>query len=191
MATVFGQEGRNLYKAFFIPNTAKRRAALDEWIKETAPIIQAAVAQELQDLVEFVTENRWTEEGWRRGEEKLRQLQNSYHLIMDIKLRPVGSREQIAVKGMLPDPVVRKTEIDLHGMTITEAIPIVEQFLRDSYGSHERRIWIIHGKGTGILRDEVRQRLGAHPLVESFTPVDQAHGEESATQVELKEWEFR
>lgn len=71
MSTVFGQEGRNLYNVFFIPDAAKRRAALDEWIKSTTPIIQAAVTQELDDLVEFITKDRWTEDGWRRGEAKL------------------------------------------------------------------------------------------------------------------------
>ncbi|MFC2065459.1 hypothetical protein ACFLUO_01125 [Chloroflexota bacterium] len=45
MPIVFGQEGRNLYNAFFIPDTEKRRAALEEWIKSTTPVIQAAVTQ--------------------------------------------------------------------------------------------------------------------------------------------------
>ncbi len=47
-------------------------------------------------------------------------------------------------------------------------------------------VWIIHGKGEGILREEVRKRLNNHPLVESFTTADQAHGEEGATQVDIK-----
>jgi hypothetical protein len=42
--------------AYFIPDTAKRCAALNEWIKSTTPIIQAAIARELQDLVDFITE---------------------------------------------------------------------------------------------------------------------------------------
>lgn len=190
MATIFGQEGRNLYSAFFIPDTAKRRAVLDEWIKSTAPVIQAAVTQELQDLVEFVTENRWTEEGWRRGEEKLRRIQNDYHLVMDIKLRTIGSREQIKIKGEIPPPIMKITEIDLHGMKVAEAMPLVENFLQESYRVHERRVWIIHGKGEGILREEVRRHLQNHPLVESSIPADQAHGEEGATEVIIKEWKF-
>lgn len=188
MATVFGQEGRNLYNAFFIPDTSKRRAALDEWIESTTPAIQAAVTQELHDLVEFVTENRWTEEGWRRGEAKLRQLQNSYHLTMDIKLRPIGSRDN--VKGEIPPPIMKITEIDLHGMKVADAMPLVENFLQESYKVHERKVWIIHGKGTGVLREEARKLLEHHPLVESSIPADQAHGEEGATEVIIKEWKF-
>ena len=67
---------------------------------------------------------------------------------------------------------------------------LVEEFLKDSYDSHERIVWIIHGKGTGVLREEVRRYLESHRLVESFVPADQAYGEEGATQVEIKEWEF-
>ena len=40
MAAVFGEEGRNLYNAFFIPDTAKRRTALHKWMKSTAPMIR-------------------------------------------------------------------------------------------------------------------------------------------------------
>jgi len=186
MATVFGKEGNDLYSAFFIPDSKKRRAALDAWIKSTTPVIQAAVSEELMALIEFVTEGRWTEEGWRRGEEKLRRIQNDYHLIMDIKLRKLGSREKFI--GALSVPVIRKTELDLHGKMVNEAISLVEEFLKESYNSHERRVWIIHGKGTGVLREKVRRLLENHPLVESFTPADQSHGEEGATQVDIIEW---
>jgi len=172
----------------FLPDSAKRRAALDAWIKSTTPVIQTAVTQELQDLVDFITENRWTEEVWRRGEEGLRRIQNDYHLIMDIKMRQVSRRDNL--RGALPDPIMRETEIDLHGMTVSESMPLVETFLKDSYKAHERKVWIIHGKGTGVLREEVRKHLENHPLVESFASADQSHGEEGATEVIMKEWEF-
>lgn len=51
-------------------------------------------------------------------------------------------------------------------------------------------VWIIHGKGEGILREEVKKRLEQHPLVESFIPADEAHGGEGATEVIIKEWKF-
>ncbi len=192
MVTVFGKEGRNLYNAYFIPDTSKRRAALDEWIKSTTPIIQAAVTHELQDLVDQMTENRWTEEGWRRGEEKFRSIQNETHLVMGITLRTVHASRGVKIRGKLPNPIIRKTEIDLHGMTVAEATPLVENLLKDSYKAHEQKVWIIHGKGTGVLREEVRKNLGNHPLVESFTPADKSHGgEEGATEVVIKEWKFR
>lgn len=188
MATIFGKEERGFYNAFFIPDTKKRREALNVWIDSTTPIIQATVKEELKAFVDWVTSNRWDEKGWREGEEKLRRIQNEYHLVMDINLRKVSSRERVEVKGTVPDPIIRQTEIDLHDMTVNEALPTVEQFLQESFKVHERRIWIIHGKGEGVLREEVRKYLDHHQLVESFAPADQAHGEEGATQVDLEEW---
>ncbi|MFC1964122.1 Smr/MutS family protein [Chloroflexota bacterium] len=159
---------------------------MDEWVETTTPIIQAAVREELKAFIEFITKDRWTEKGWRSGEEKLRRIQNGFHLVMDIKLRQISSNEEF--RGKIPAPVILKTEIDLHGKTVNEAIPLVEKFIRDSYRAHERRVWIIHGKGTGVLREEVRQRLTNHPLVESFNSADQSHGEEGATQVDIIDW---
>ena len=186
MAIVFGKEECDFYSAFFIPDSTKRRDVLDAWIESTTPVIQVAVKEELKDFIESITEGRWTEDGWRRGEEKLRQMQNSYHLIMDIQIRQISSRNR--TKGTSPDPVMQKIEIDLHGMTVNEAIPLIDEFLKESYEAHERRVWIIHGKGTGVLRREVRQHLENHRLVESFTPADKSHGEEDATQVDILEW---
>lgn len=188
VTTVFGKEGRDLYNAFFIPNTMMRRIELSQWVTSTARIVQAAVTQELKDFVESFTENAMTEQGWRYAEAKRRQMQDDYTLVMDIKLRKVSPKEQ--VRGSMLDPVVRQTEIDLHGMTPDDAMWTVKKFLHDSYDAHERRIWIIHGRGQGILRDKVRKYFEDHPLIESFTTADQSHGADGATQVDIKEWEF-
>ena len=87
--------------------SARALSALDAWVESATPAIQVAVSEELKAFIEFVTEGRWTEEGWKRGEEKLRRIQNDYHLIMDIKLRKLTSRERF--KGELPVPVVWKS----------------------------------------------------------------------------------
>ncbi|MFC1939976.1 hypothetical protein ACFLXO_04765 [Chloroflexota bacterium] len=110
MTTVLGKEGDNLYTAFYEPNAKKRKKALDKWVKKTAPSIQKAIAEELTSLVEFITQDRWTDEGWKRGEEKLRRIQPDYHLIMDIKLRSLSGRERKSYKGELPPSAFKKEE---------------------------------------------------------------------------------
>jgi DNA mismatch repair protein MutS2 len=77
------------------------------------------------------------------------------------------------------------TEIDLHGMTVDEAIPAVNQFLDKVYRKHIRRAWIIHGKGTGTLRRAVRLHLMKHPLVSSCANADAYMGGDGVTQVEI------
>ena len=110
MTIVLGKEGDNLYTAFYEPDAKKRKKALDKWIKKTAPSIQKAIAEELASLVEFVTQDRWTDEGWKRGEVKLRRIQPDYHLVMDIKLRSLSKRELESCKGELPPSAFKKQE---------------------------------------------------------------------------------
>jgi hypothetical protein len=98
-----GNIGNDFYTAFYEPDAAKRREALQAWVKSAAPEIQAAVESELTAFVEWVSEGRWTDDGWKRGQEKLRRIQNDYPLVMDIRLRKLGSREKYI--GQLPGRV--------------------------------------------------------------------------------------
>jgi DNA mismatch repair protein MutS2 len=76
-------------------------------------------------------------------------------------------------------------EFDLHGLTVDEALTLVNTFLYKSSISGLRRVWIIHGKGTGALRQEVRRYLTNHPLVMVCSTADGNRGGIGATQVEL------
>ncbi len=110
MVTVLGKEGDNFYTAFYEPDHKKRKKSLDKWVKKTTPAVQKAVTEELKSLVDFVMENRWTDEGWKAGEEKLRRIQPDYHLVMDIKLRSLTGRERKDFKGELPASAFKKEE---------------------------------------------------------------------------------
>lgn len=110
MTTVFGKEGDSFYTAFYELDSKKRKKALDTWIKKTTPIVQKAVAEELKVFVELVTQDRWTDEGWKLGEAKLRRMQPDYHLVMDIKLRSLSRRELEGFKGELPASTFKKDE---------------------------------------------------------------------------------
>jgi DNA-nicking Smr family endonuclease len=78
------------------------------------------------------------------------------------------------------------TELDLHHLTVDEAIPRIEDFLNDIYTAGLHHALIIHGKGTGVLRQEVSRYLAGHPLVKSYHPADRYSGGIGATEVELK-----
>lgn len=79
------------------------------------------------------------------------------------------------------------SELDLHGKTVEEAIPLVDRFLEDCFCGGMNRVWIVHGKGTGTLRQEVRQHVGRHRFVRSFSTADGSHGGDGAVQVDLGE----
>jgi DNA mismatch repair protein MutS2 len=76
-------------------------------------------------------------------------------------------------------------ELDLHRLTVEEAIPQLERFLYASFQAGLRRVWVVHGRGSGVLRREVGRYLARHPLVKSFRSADRSRGGPGATEVEL------
>ncbi len=81
-----------------------------------------------------------------------------------------------------------REEIDLHRLTVDEAIPKLDDFLHAAFQAGLYQVRVIHGKGSGILRREVGRYLSDHPLVRFHEPADRYHGGIGATQVELSEW---
>jgi DNA mismatch repair protein MutS2 len=78
-------------------------------------------------------------------------------------------------------------ELRLRHLTVDEALPKLDQFLHDAFMAGLTEARVIHGKGTGMLRETVRRVLRKHPLVKSFRPGDKWEGGEGVTIVEFTE----
>ena len=78
------------------------------------------------------------------------------------------------------------TEINVIGLNVDEAIPIVDKFLDDSYLAKLQSVRIVHGKGTGKLREGIQSFLKKHPHVKSYRIGTFGEGEMGVTVVELK-----
>ena len=78
-------------------------------------------------------------------------------------------------------------EVRLRHLTMDEALPKLDQYLHDAFMAGLIQVRVIHGKGTGTLRQMVRQQLAGHPLVKSCRPGDYGEGGEGVTIVELAE----
>ena len=78
------------------------------------------------------------------------------------------------------------TEIDLRGMESIEAVLAAERYLDSAAMAHLKTVTIIHGKGTGVLRDAVRKMLKTNKLVKSWRQGLYGEGEAGVTVVELK-----
>ena len=78
------------------------------------------------------------------------------------------------------------TEVDLRGLTVDEALLVLDRFLDDAVLSGLGQVTIIHGKGTGALRAAVQQHLRTHPSVKSFRLGTYGEGEMGVTIAEMK-----
>jgi len=77
-------------------------------------------------------------------------------------------------------------EINVIGLNVYEAIPIVDKYLDDCYLTSLETLRIIHGKGTGKLRQGIHTFLKKHSHVKSFRLGTFGEGEIGVTVVELK-----
>ena len=79
-----------------------------------------------------------------------------------------------------------QTTCDVRGLTLDEAILQVDQFLDAAELQRLGEVFIIHGKGTGVLRAGIQQELRHHPHVRKFRLGKYGEGEDGVTVVELK-----
>lgn len=78
-----------------------------------------------------------------------------------------------------------QNSLDIRGEATDEGIYELDQYLDNAIRQHLGEVFIIHGKGTGKLRDAVRQHLRHHRQVKSFRPGVYGEGEDGVTVVTL------
>ena len=77
------------------------------------------------------------------------------------------------------------SSLDLRGARVDEALEALSSYLDDASLAGLEQVLIIHGLGTGALRDAVRKTCGAHPLVRSQRAGERGEGGDGATIVKL------
>jgi DNA mismatch repair protein MutS2 len=82
-------------------------------------------------------------------------------------------------------PAGAPEQIEVRGQTLDEALPAIEKFLDDGFRAGVPRLRVVHGKGTGKMRNAVRQMLAKHPLVKGFDYAEPRDGGEGVTVVEM------
>lgn len=78
------------------------------------------------------------------------------------------------------------TEINLIGMTVDEALAYLDKYLDDAYLSHIPSVRIVHGKGSGALRNAVQNHLKRQKYIKSFRLGTFGEGDSGVTIAEFK-----
>ncbi len=87
-----------------------------------------------------------------------------------------------------PDPVPVPIDgtLDLHAFRPSEVGELVPEWIDACHAAGLRELRVIHGKGTGALRQSVEALLAHHPLVLSFRTAQEDGGGWGATLVQLR-----
>ncbi|WP_211746725.1 endonuclease MutS2 [Paenibacillus sp. Marseille-Q4541] len=93
-------------------------------------------------------------------------------------------RHVTAVKRTRDDNV--KSELDLRGANLEEALVDADRFIDEAFLSNLGQVYLIHGKGTGVLRTGIQDYLRKHKNVKSYRLGNYGEGGSGVTVVELK-----
>ncbi len=112
---------------------------------------------------------------------------------MTLRLDSVERRAPATGDAKTGDTLIRREihktrvsfELDLRGKRAEEVEPLLDGYLNEASLSGLSRVRIIHGFGTGTVRQIVRQALVSHPLVASFQPGEQSEGGDGVTIVSM------
>ncbi len=125
MPTVFESISDGFYTAFFEPDAEKRRNKIKAWIKESTPIIQSAVENDLKTYLDKLLEGTWEEKGW---EARAKKFYGPYHapirkkdtpdttfideykLSLDLTIRRISPSKDMIVNPLTPEVRVKTNE---------------------------------------------------------------------------------
>lgn len=133
------------------------------------------------EVVEFKNNNVFVKSGLLKTRVKLSDIM----IIDKPKKKPVKTQHNLYRTSSRADKDV-KTEIDMRGETVDEAIGELGLFIDRCVLNNIEEIRIIHGKGTGVLRTAVGDYLKTHPNVAEYRLGRYGEGENGVTIAKLK-----
>ncbi len=130
---------------------------------------------------------------WAGASEAMVQLGIMKMKVARKDLQLVASKPEAKAPAQRVAPGVKRTrddnvrmELDLRGQNLEESLMEVDRFLDESFLSNLGQVYIIHGKGTGVLRTGISDYLRRHKHVKSYRLGNYGEGGAGVTVVELQ-----
>jgi DNA mismatch repair protein MutS2 len=98
----------------------------------------------------------------------------------EVKAKRGGTKSQVERSSFNP-------RLDVVGCRVEDALPQVERLIDDALLHNWKDISVVHGRGTGALRQAIQELLAQHRAVTAFHAADNAHGGTAVTVIELGE----
>jgi len=107
--------------------------------------------------------------------------------LADVEFQQEAPREEKITRTKIKLPAAESPgmELDLRGQIAEEALIELDKYLDQAFSAHLPWVRIIHGKGSGVLRQAVRQELSSHAQVSSYRPGEAGEGGEGVTVAKL------
>ena len=103
-----------------------------------------------------------------------------------VKGQPTFKKEKVSLSKNLAKKPMPTLEVNVIGLTVSEALPEVEAFLDSAVIANLDEVRIVHGMGTGKLRAGIHEFLKKQPHIAEFRLGRYGEGETGVTIVKLK-----
>ena len=105
--------------------------------------------------------------------------------LSDLQVVAAPKVDPVRSASTAPAPRAVPSSLDLRGARVEEALESLDAYIDQASVASVPRATIIHGHGSGALRDALRAQLSGHPLVKSWRAGERNEGGDGATIVEL------
>jgi DNA mismatch repair protein MutS2 len=115
------------------------------------------------------------------------ELEVPLHGLTQASAAPAATKRpaQAAIR-MAQTVASASSELNLIGKRVDEALTLLEAFVDQAVLAGEREIRVVHGLGSGVLQQAVREFLGRHPQVATWRSGAPHEGRDGATIAELE-----
>ncbi len=118
------------------------------------------------------------------GEVEIQSGRTKMRLSLDSVVKTTAPVDvDVPSRGSQPETRLVSRQLDLRGKRADEVEVALDAYLSDASQSAYTEVRVVHGIGTGTVRNIVREFLAGHPLVKSFRPGERDEGGDGATVV--------